>query len=280
MLVKSGSGLAGLAESDSAGVPPHVAADTIVVNLDDTASFDQAMAAYGPQIAAVIIEPLPANYGLLIQSQEFLQHVARQTKAHGSLLILDEVISGFRVGLHGMAGVSGLRPDLVTYGKAIGGGFPVGCYGGRRDLMDLVAPAGPVYQAGTLSANPVGMVSGLATLAKVKRINGLEVLNERTERFVKDMQKDLDRYELPVQISCFGSLFWVHRRLASPIRRIDQIPADHASKFAPFFHACLQEGVYLAPSGYEVGFTSLAHDFTLLQEAGDKIVRAARKTYG
>src|SRR5713226_77675 len=157
LLVKAGSGLAGAAASSSAGVSANVASETLIAPLDDENRVRKIFAEHGKDIAAVILEPLPANYGLLIQRREFIEETVRIAREHGSLAILDEVTSGFRVALGGMAEVLGIRPDLVTYGKVIGGGFPVACYGGRKDLMELVAPAGPVYQAGTLSANPVGM---------------------------------------------------------------------------------------------------------------------------
>src|SRR5437879_1507516 len=163
LLVKAGSGLAGESASSSAGVSDQVASDTLVASLDDENSVRDVFNQHGNEIAAVILEPLPANYGLLIQRREFIDEVMKLARANGALVIFDEVISGFRVALGGMAQVLGMKPDLVTYGKVIGGGFPVAAYGGRKDLMELVAPVGPVYQAGTLSANPVGMQIGRAS---------------------------------------------------------------------------------------------------------------------
>ncbi len=187
LLVKAGSGLAdavpGQAASDSAGVSASVAGETVIASLDDEAGFEEIFNRHKADLAAVIIEPLPANYGLLIQREEFLKKIESLCRANKTLLIFDEVISGFRVGLQGMAGLLGIKPDLVTYGKVIGGGFPVGCYGGRRDLMDLVAPAGPVYQAGTLSANPVGMRAGITTLRKAEKIDVWGELDRRTKTF-------------------------------------------------------------------------------------------------
>jgi glutamate-1-semialdehyde 2,1-aminomutase len=168
MLLRAGSGLAEAPLPDSAGLAPDVVQETLVAPLDDEGALDSIFARHGTQIAAVIIEPLPANYGLLPQRLEYLQHIARVARAHGALLIFDEVISGFRLGFGGYAASSGIHPDLVTFGKVIGGGFPVGAYGGRRDLMELVAPVGPVYQAGTLSANPLAMCAGLATLRRLE----------------------------------------------------------------------------------------------------------------
>ena len=176
LLVRAGSGLAGSATGDSAGILPSVAGNTLVCPLDDLDSFFKIMDIHGPEIALVILEPLPANYGLLEQTREFLEAVAQRTRDNGSLFLLDEVISGFRVAPGGMAQELGLRPDLLCYGKVIGGGLPVGCYGGRANLMDQMAPEGPVYQAGTLSANPLAVGAGLASLKKVEREKVLEKL--------------------------------------------------------------------------------------------------------
>src|SRR5438309_2587955 len=235
LLVKAGSGLAGAAASSSAGVSANVASETLVAPLDDEDAVRKIFAEQGKDIAAVILEPLPANYGLLIQRREFIEEVAKIAREHGALVILDEVISGFRVALGGMAEVLGMRPDLVTYGKVIGGGFPVACYGGRRDLMELVAPAGPVYQAGTLSANPVGMRAGLATLQKIDRENVYEKLEWKTARFCDDLNGELTKRGLPFELARSASIFWLHARTEEPIRRIDQIPAHHAADFAKIF---------------------------------------------
>src|SRR6266849_8099235 len=201
LLVKAGSGLAGVAASSSAGVSSQVASETLVAPLDDEDAVRELFDEFGKEIAAVILEPLPANYGLLIQRREFIEETVRIAREHGSLVIFDEVISGFRVALGGMAEVLGMRPDLVTYGKVIGGGFPVAGYGGRKDLMELVAPAGPVYQAGTLSANPVGMRAGLATLEKIERVKAYAVLEEQTAKFCDRLDSDLTRRGLPFEVT-------------------------------------------------------------------------------
>lgn len=182
LLVKAGSGLAG--ESSSAGISSTAIANTLVLPLDDETAVQKLFEAEGKNIAALIIEPLPANYGLLVQRKEFLLKIVEIAKQYGTLVVFDEVISGFRTGFQGMSGLLGIRPDLVTYGKIIGGGFPVGCYAGRKDLLDLVAPSGPVYQAGTLSANPFGMRAGLATLKKAERDSIYSVLETRSYNFV------------------------------------------------------------------------------------------------
>jgi glutamate-1-semialdehyde 2,1-aminomutase len=276
LLVKAGSGLAGEAASDSAGVSQNVASETLVAPLDDEAGFDKVFIEHKHEIAAVIIEPLPANYGLLSQRTEFLAHLAKRCKENRSLLIFDEVISGFRVAFGGMVELTKIKPDLVTYGKVIGGGFPVGCYGGRKEIMDLVAPAGPVYQAGTLSANPVGMRAGLATLKKAEREKIYEVLDKRTEKFALKLEVGLkSALGREVKVARQGSIFWIHSGNKA-VRRLSEIPAGHSENFKSLFHACLKEGVYLAPSGYEVGFISLAHTDEILDEAAAAILRAAK----
>jgi glutamate-1-semialdehyde 2,1-aminomutase len=277
LLVKAGSGLAGASASSSAGVSANVAGETLVAALDDEAAVSTIFAEQGKDIAAVILEPLPANYGLLIQRREFIEATVRIAREHGALVIFDEVISGFRVALGGMAEMLGIRPDLVTYGKVIGGGFPVACYGGRKDLMELVAPVGPVYQAGTLSANPVGMRAGLATLQKIERVGAYAQLEERTGRFVDGLNSELRQRGLPFEFTRTASIFWLHARTNGPIRRIDQIPEDHASAFARVFHSALARGVYLAPSGFEVGFLSLAHSDDLLERAREVILAAVEE---
>lgn len=274
MLVKSGSGLAGLASSDSAGVTETVAGETLVAELDDEAAVEKLFKQYGKEIAAVIIEPLPANYGMLIQRKEFLQFLRQITEQHGSLLILDEVITGFRVGPQGMAGLWGIKPDLVAYGKVLGGGFNVGAYGGRRDLMDWIAPSGPVYQAGTLSANPVGMRAGLETLNQIEKNQVYPTLSQRAKAFAGELQGLFDKKAPGLVIDQFESLFWIHAKTDKPIRHLDQIPAGHKESFAKLFHELLKERIYLAPSGYEVAFLSLAHDEKILGKTIEGFDRA------
>src|SRR2546423_1118481 len=277
LLVKAGSGLAGASASSSAGVSENVANETLVASLDDEQSVRRIFDEHGSEIAAVIMEPQPANYGLLIQRREFIAETVKLARQHGSLVIFDEVISGFRVALGGMAAVLGLQPDLVTYGKVIGGGFPVGAYGGRRDLMQLVAPAGPVYQAGTLSANPVGMRAGLATLQKIERVNAFAQLESSTARFCDNLNAEITARGLPFQITRMASVFWLHAKTDGVIRRLDQIPGNHASSFARVFHSALKRGVYFAPSGYEVSFLSLAHTDELLDQASTAILNSLQE---
>lgn len=261
LLVKAGSGLAGVTASSSAGVSAQTAAETLTVSLDDETALAEVFAREGKNIAALIMEPLPANYGLLIQRKEFIQKACDLAKANGALVIFDEVISGFRVALGGMAEILGIRPDLVTYGKILGGGFPVGMYGGRRDLMDLIAPLGQVYQAGTLSANPVGMVAGLATLEKMERVDGWKVLETRGQNLENKINDVIKNLNLPLNFVRYGSLFWLHNKTADgkPLRQVEQIPAEQKETFKKLFLNSLDRGLYLAPNAYEVGFLSLAH---------------------
>ena len=272
MLVKAGSGLAGRVAASSAGVPDGTVADTIAVPRDDDAAFDRAVDAAGNDFAAVIVEPLPANHGVLPQRDEWLRHVADGTRRAGALLILDEVITGFRAGPQGMSGELGIRPDLVCYGKVMGGGFPVAAYAGRAELMRLVAPLGPVYQAGTLSANPVGMRAGLATLQKMERVDGWRTLDARARAFFASL-----RARLPGDVDVVGhaSIFWIRAASPAPVRRPESSPARHPGWYTAFFHHALDAGVYLPPSPYEASFLSLAHDDATLVAAIDALGAAA-----
>lgn len=258
MLLRAGSGLAEAPVPDSAGLPPEVVRETLVAPLDDLAALEALFTRFGSELAAVIIEPLPANFGLLPQRPEFLRSLAHLARAHGTVLIFDEVISGFRVGLQGYAGLCGIAPDLVAYGKVIGGGFPVGAYGGRRELMELVAPEGPVYQAGTLSANPLAMSAGLATLERLldgRLYRQLESLGARLESALSGLPQ--------LAVQRVGSIFWLcvsaEGRPSTPIRTLQAFPKDAKQAFAGPFHALLERGIYLAPSAFEVGFLSAAH---------------------
>ena len=271
MLLRAGSGLAEAPLPDSAGLASDIAAGTLVAPLDDEQALAAVFARHGAEIAAVIIEPLPANYGLLPQRDAFLQAVAREARAAGALLIFDEVISGFRVGFSGYAGLCGIRPDLVTYGKIIGGGLPVGAYGGRRDLMQLVAPVGPVYQAGTLSANPLAMRAGLATLQQLSDGSlyaRLDALGQRLENNLRGARG--------LAIQRCGSIFWLcltdHQMPALPIRSTAAFPADAGSCYTRLYHPLLERGIYLSPSAFEVGFLAASHTEAHVDQLAEAIV--------
>ncbi|MEO8307258.1 MAG: glutamate-1-semialdehyde 2,1-aminomutase [Pseudomonadota bacterium] len=255
MLIRSGSGLAEATQPDSAGLDHATLGGTLVAPLNDEAALDAVFARHGKEIAAAIIEPMPANYGLLPQRREFLAHLATLCRQHGALLIFDEVISGFRIGMQGCAGHYGFEPDLVTYGKVIGGGFPVGAYGGKRQYMELVAPAGPVYQAGTLSANPVAMCAGLAVLEQLDDghvYSQLEALGAQLETKLAKIGG--------LTVQRLGSVFWPYLAAgAAPLRSLGDLKGKPAAAFGPVFHSVLDAGIYLAPSAFEVGFLSAAH---------------------
>ncbi|MEO8069907.1 MAG: glutamate-1-semialdehyde 2,1-aminomutase [Acidobacteriota bacterium] len=277
LLALAGGGLAGRTAASSAGVPEGTLAHTLVAPLDDEAAVDAAFESAHGDLAAVIVEPVPANYGLLIQRREWLAYLSARCRDAGALFILDEVITGFRSGVDGAAGTFGLRPDLVCYGKIIGGGFPVGCYAGHAELMNLVSPAGPVYQAGTLSANPIGMRAGLATLDQMTSRDGWAVLERRTAEFVSSLSSRLAAVAPSLTVNRHASIFWIRRQTQAPIRRPDRIPTDNADWYAKFFHAALARGIYLPPSSYEVCFLSMAHDAPTLAVAADALVAAAKE---
>lgn len=270
MLVKAGSGLAEAPSPDSAGVSQAAASETIVVPLDDPQALKTAFELHGKQIAAVIVEPVPANNGLLLQKEGFLKNLRSLCDANGSLLIFDEVITGFRMAFGGMAECSGVKPDLVTYGKVIGGGFPVGAYGGRKDLMSQVAPEGAVYQAGTLSANPVAVSAGLATLKKLIRDNPYPKLKKLGDEFALKVEK-----ETPIRVQRAESLFWfILDKVNTPdsvVRAPSQFPERQKERYSKLFHALLEKGFYLAPSGFEVSFLSTAHSAASLDELAHEL---------
>jgi len=274
LLVKAGSGLAsGGSAASSAGVAKSTAEQTLVTPLDDIEAYIQVLDKNKNDIAAVILEPLPANFGLLEQKEEFLQAVVAEAKKRDILIIFDEVISGFRTALGGMAQRLCLTPDLVTYGKVIGGGFPVGCYGGKKEYMDLVAPMGPVYQAGTLSANPVGMVAGLTTLKKAKHENIWPKFHERTAKFQKEFNSWSTDQGYDMRLKTYGSLFWFAEH-AGTIRTTDQISPKHGERFKHFFKSLLGQKLYLAPNGFEIGFMGNAHTPEIMDEALEKFKKA------
>lgn len=269
LLVQAGSGLAGEANPSSAGISESMAKNTIIAPLDQEEKFTEIFLQHASELSAVVIEPLPANNGLLPQRIEFLKTVQALCQKHHVLLIFDEVISGFRVSLGGMAELTGLIPDLVTYGKILGGGFPVGCYAGRAEYMDYVAPLGQVYQAGTLSANPIGMRAGLVTLKKMKRENGWMQLQKKSLRLKEGLEKTLNEHNMTY--TSFESLFWIHEKTNFVLRDQNLIPKNQAQIFKKLFLNLLNEGVYLAPNAFEVGFLSLAHTDEILDETTYKI---------
>jgi glutamate-1-semialdehyde 2,1-aminomutase len=271
LLVKAGSGLVTFGEPSSAGIPKAVGELTSVVSLDDLEALEAYFAKHGSETACAIIEPIPANNGLLVQREDFLKALRALCTKHGVLLIFDEVISGFRVAPGGAAERLGITPDLATYGKIIGGGMPVGCYGGRKDVMGVVSPDGPVYQAGTLSGNPVAMAAGLATMERL------------TPALFADLEAKALRWAAAFEkipgLHCphVGSLLWP---LFQPeVRRADRIESGAIAQFNRLHKLMLDQGVYLAPSGYEVAFLSAAHGDEALATF-EKAVAAVAPSFG
>lgn len=265
LLVKAGSGLVTFGETSSAGVPKAFADETLVLPLDDTQALEEAFANYKDEIACVIIEGIPANNGLLIQTQEYIQFLREITSRHGALLIFDEVITGFRLGFEGAAAYYNVQPDILTYGKIIGGGMPVGAYGGSSEIMAHISPDGGVYQAGTLSGNPVAMAAGIAQLSELRQPGFYDILQRKTADFVDAIHQHIAEKGYAIQIFTIGSIFWFAFSDQKTIRKASQI--DHASMgiYKKFHRELLNRGVYFGPSGYEVGFVSAVHDETALE---------------
>jgi len=258
LLVKAGSGALTFGQPSSAGVPPEVAANTIVLGYNDLAGLDTLFGTSGREIAAVIVEPVAGNMNLVAPLPGFLEKLRELTRRHGAVLIFDEVMTGFRVGPRGAAGLYGITPDLVTLGKVIGGGMPVGAFGGRRDIMDCIAPLGPVYQAGTLSGNPVAVAAGLATLKAIQAPGFYDRLSSATLALTEGLQSRARAVGIDFCAQAVGGMFGLYFRAAPPTTYAQVMECERTS-FNSFFHAMLGEGVYLAPSAYEAGFVSAAH---------------------
>jgi glutamate-1-semialdehyde 2,1-aminomutase len=259
LLVKAGSGLVTFGNSSSAGVPNSFVNETIVVPLNNKDAVIQAFNKFKNEIACIIIEPLPANNGLLIQGKEFLEFLREICTTNNTLLIFDEVISGFRYSFCGVAGMYNIQPDIITYGKIIGGGFPVGAYGSSKEIMSFISPEGDVYQAGTLSGNPVAMSAGIAQLTECLKPNFYLDLETKTKYLVDGINK-INSFNL-FKIFSLGSIFWIAFTKQETVKAAEEIDANSMSYFKILYHALLESGVYLGPSGYEVGFMSEAHSY-------------------
>jgi glutamate-1-semialdehyde 2,1-aminomutase len=278
LLVKAGSGLVTFGTSSSAGVPEAFANETIVLPLNDLDALKTCFKNLSNEIACVIIEPIPANNGLLLQDLSFLTALRALCTEYGILLIFDEVISGFRVAFGGAAEYYNITPDIVTYGKIMGGGLPVGAYGAKREIMSFVSPDGPVYQAGTLSGNPVAMAAGIAQLSLCAQENFYEDLEKKTTTFVEDINNFANTHTLPVELVSIGSIFWFSFNGKKRIAAADQIDADMTS-FNKLHHFLLNRGVYFGPSGYEVGFISSAHTHEQLAFSAEQIKEGLKAIY-
>ncbi|MGJ1203642.1 glutamate-1-semialdehyde 2,1-aminomutase [Sphingobacterium lactis] len=259
LLVKAGSGLVTFGETSSAGVPKAFADETIVIALNDKAALEQVFTDFKDQIAAVIIEGVPANNGLLIQDKEYIHFLRDITKANGSLLIMDEVITGFRLGFEGASKYYDIQPDIITYGKIIGGGMPVGAYGASKELMACISPDGAVYQAGTLSGNPVAMAAGIAALNLLAQPGFYEKLEQTTQDFVAELRAFIEEKGYEVHLTTIGSIFWFAFSSNPKIQRADEIDPASMEKYKVMHRELLNRGIYFGPSGYEVGFISAAH---------------------
>lgn len=270
MLIKAGSGLAGEAEASSKGVTEQQAGDTLICELGDLNEVKEVFERYPKDIAAIFIEPLPANNGLLIQDQAFLQGLRDLCTKYGALLVFDEVISGFRMGFDGMAGITKIIPDIVTYGKIIGGGMPVGAVAGKKDVMQFLAPVGPVYQAGTLSGNPVAMVAGLTALKKLTP-EAYVTLEKNTKNVVAVMSEWMKANGFEdYQTIQYGSLFYPIST-QDKLQNITQLPKNMNERFFQLFKVMLEKGIYLAPNAYEVGFGSLVHTEKVVEDMKNRL---------
>jgi glutamate-1-semialdehyde 2,1-aminomutase len=258
LLVKAGSGALTLGNPSSAGVTPETAAQTLVLDYNDTAGLDAAFLEHGRSIACAIVEPVAGNMNLVAPKRGFLERLRELCTRHGALLIFDEVMTGFRVGLGGAQELYGVRADLITLGKVIGGGMPLGAFGGRRDIMQNIAPLGPVYQAGTLSGNPLAVAAGLATLRKLQAPGFYESLGTATRSLCDGLVSAARKLGVAFSAQSVGGMFGLYFRATPPATYAEVMQCD-ALAFKRFFHSMLERGVYLAPSAYEAGFVSAAH---------------------
>jgi len=271
LLVKAGSGALTLGQPSSAGVPVELSRETLVLPYNDLAAVEAAMAAQGEQVAAIIVEPIAGNMGCVPPVPGFLEGLRRLCDQYGALLILDEVMTGFRVAPGGAQALYGIRPDLTTLGKIIGGGLPVGALGGSRRIMEYLAPTGPVYQAGTLAGNPLAMAAGLCTLQLLQAPGFHERLAAQTERLCTGLSTAAAAAGVPMTLTQVPGMFGLFFH-PGPVHTFADVMAADKERYARFFHALLDASVYLAPSAYEAGFVSAAHSDAII----DETIRAAR----
>ena len=279
LLVKAGSGLLTFADStqnapSSGGVPQDLVKHTLVLPYNDVAAIEEVFQKQGDQIAAVIIEPIAGNMNLIQPSKEFLIAIRTLTQKHGSVLIYDEVMTGFRVALGGAQSLQGVVPDLTCLGKVMGGGMPMAAFGGKKAIMSKLAPLGNVYQAGTLSGNPVAVAAGLKTLEIISREGFYECLTGQTQKLMAGLKKAADKANIPFAVDSVGGMFGFYFAASIP-NSYEAVTKTNIDAFKKFFHLMLDEGVYLAPSAYEAGFTSITHDDAVLAE----IIAAAEKSF-
>ena len=259
LLIKAGSGALTLGVPSSPGVPAGLAEHTITLAYNDANAVSRAFSEFGDDIACVIVEPIAGNMNMVPPVPGFLEALREQCSAAGAILILDEVMTGFRVAKGGAQSLFGIQPDLTTLGKIVGGGMPAAAFGGRADIMDSIAPEGPVYQAGTLSGNPVAMAAGLATLEQIDQPGFYEALSKRTQQLVNGMAAAARDAGIPMTVEQEGGMFGFVFTDGGPVRSFSQVSAADVERFKLFFHGMLAEGIYFAPSAYEAGFVSSAH---------------------
>lgn len=266
LLVKAGSGLVTFGNTSSAGVPEAFVNETIVVDLNNKEAVIEAFDTFKDQIACIIIEPVPANNGLLLQDKEFLLFLREICTQHNTLLLFDEVISGFRLCFCGAAGYYNIKPDIITYGKIIGGGLPVGAYGASNEIMATVSPDGPMYQAGTLSGNPAAMAAGIAQLSACLKPGFYDELETKTNYLINKINELAIESKLPFKFFKIGSIFWIAFTTSATIKSANEIDPESMQHFRKLHSYLLEHGIYLGPSGYEVGFVSDAHSYEQLDK--------------
>jgi glutamate-1-semialdehyde 2,1-aminomutase len=279
LLVKAGSGLLTFADStknapSSGGVPQDLVKHTLVLPYNDVNALEEAFKRHGHQIAALIIEPIAGNMNLIRASSEFVRAVRALTQQYSSVLIYDEVMTGFRVALGGVQSLHGIEPDLTCLGKVMGGGMPMAAFGGKREIMSKLAPLGNVYQAGTLSGNPVAVAAGAKTLEIISRPGFFECLTEQTKKLMSGLKQEADQAKIPFAVDSVGGMFGFYFSDKVP-SSYEAVTKTDIERFKRFFHAMLEEGVYLAPSAYEAGFTSIVHDNGVV----DQIISSARRSF-
>ena len=266
LLVKAGSGALTFGEPSSPGVPASLAEHTITLNYNDSEQVRETFSDIGEQIACIIVEPVAGNMNCIPPGPGFLETLREVCDASGAVLIFDEVMTGFRVGLGGVQALYGVTPDLTTLGKIIGGGMPVGAFGGKREIMEKISPLGPVYQAGTLSGNPVAMTAGLKTLELISAPGFFDELTHKTSHLVNGLREKAEAAGVPVAVNQVGGMFGLFFTDAEVVTNFAESTACNQEQFKKFFHAMLDRGVYMAPSAFEAGFVSIAHSETDIEQ--------------
>lgn len=278
MLVKAGSGGATFGVPDSAGVPAALAKETLSIPFNDVSALESIFKKFGEQIAVLVLEPVPANMGVVPPSPGYLEACRKITKQYGALLLFDEVITGFRLSAGGAQSVYGIRPDLTCIGKILGGGFPIAAYGGRRDIMQKISPLGPVYQAGTLSGNPAAVSAALWMMKQMKGKTSPKAIHQKAEVFFGLLRSEIRKHKIPVQLNTAGSMFTVFFT-SQPVTDYASAKTSDTKRFARYFHIALKHGLYLSPSQFEANFISAAHTEKDLRYALGVLSRALKAVF-